>query len=253
MATYTLSIPTTGLVAPAAIGDRKTVQKTMLDGLKNYGSYFKFASENSKLPVEVLLAFAAVESGIGKFQGNVGHVTRGLMQWNRDYVYASLEFEKKSGRMTPAEESKLKEYGITFNAAGKMLVNGVPSTKIPESIQIKPELNILVGSILLGQYIDSFHDGGKKTIVNGQKKTWAQDPNGTLRIDKVVGVYNTGAYGGAGKAAREGNYPTVKSFRDVVNPTTRAYIDKIYGKNGYFDILYTDLAENETLKKYQGA
>jgi hypothetical protein len=253
MATYTLSVPATGLFAPSIIGDRKTVQKTVLDGLNNYGSYFKFASENSKLPVEVLLAFAAVESGIGKNIGAAGHITRGIMQWNRDLVWASLEYEKKSGRMTPAEESKLKSFGITFNSAGKMLVNGAATTKIPESIQIKPELNILVGSILLGQYVDSLHDGGKKTVVDGKQRIWAQDANGTLRIDKIVGVYNAGPYGATGKAARQNNYPTVKSFRDSINATSASYIDRIYGKGGYFDILYTDLANNPTLKSYQGA
>lgn len=253
MATYTLSVPATGLFAPAAIGDRKTVQKTVLDGLSNYGSFFKFASENSKLPVEVLIAFAAVESGIGRNIGAAGHITRGIMQWNRDLVWASLEYEKKSGRMTPAEEAKLKQFGITFNSAGKMLVNGAQTTKIPESIQIKPELNILVGSMLLGQYVDSLHDGGKKTVVDGKQRIWATDANGNLRIDKVVGVYNAGPYGSTGKSARTGNYPTIKSFRDAVNPTTASYVDRIYGKGGYFDVLYTDLASNSTLKSYQGA
>jgi hypothetical protein len=252
MAIYTLSVPATGLFAPAIIGDRKTVQKTILDGLAKYGSYFKFASENSKIPVEILVAFAAVESGIGKLQGAPGHITRGIMQWNRDLVYAVLEYEKKSGRMTPAEESKLKQYGITFNPAGKMLVNGAQVKTIPESIQMKPELNILVGSILLGQSVDSLHDGGKKTVVDGKQKMWAQD-NGILRIDKVIGIYNAGPYGDTGKKAREKSYPTVKSYRDAVNSITQSYIDRIYGKGGYFDVLYSDLANNSTIKSYQGA
>lgn len=252
MATYTLSVPVTGLFAKSNLMGREGVKKTILDGLAKYGSYFKFASQNSKIPVEILLAFAAAESGIGKLQGKEGHITYGIMQWNRDIVWLSLENEKKSGRMTPAEEAKLKQYGITFSPAGKMLVNGAQTQTIPASIQAKPELNILIGSILLGQYIDSLHEG-KKTVVDGKQRMWAKDDNGTLRIDKVIAVYNAGAYGPNGKAAREKNFPTVKSFRDAVNTTTQDYIDNIYGKGGYFDILYSDLANNSTVKSYQGA
>lgn len=254
MATYTLSVPSTGLFAPSTIGDRKTVQKTIKDGLKNYGTYFKFASENSKIPLEVLLAFAAVESGIGRNIGNAGHITRGIMQWNRDLVWASLEYEKKAGRMTSGEEAKLKSFGLTFSSAGKLLLNGSPIKTIPESTQIKPELNILVGSILLGQYIDSLHDGGKTTKdSSGNVIKWAADANGNLRMDKVIAVYNAGAYGDTGKKARTSpsTYPTPKSFADAINPTTKKYINSILGKGGYFDVLYTDLQNDSDLKQYK--
>ena len=90
-------------------------------GLEKYGKYFQFASENSKLPVEMIVAFSAVESGVGSNIGSAGHITRGIMQWNRDYAKKQLENELALGRMTPAEKDKLKEYGITFDKNGNFI------------------------------------------------------------------------------------------------------------------------------------
>ena len=106
MATYTLSIPAMDLVAPSSIGTKLQVNQMIRNGLIKYGNYFKFASENSKLPVEMLVSFAAVESGVGSNIGPAGHITRGIMQWNRNYAKSQLESELKLGRMTAAEKAK---------------------------------------------------------------------------------------------------------------------------------------------------
>ena len=223
-----LVIPSAGLVAPTAIGNKEQVKNTLASGLKNYGNFFKFASENSKLPIEMLVAFAAVESGVGKNIGPAGHVTRGIMQWNRTFTKSTLENEFRLGRLTPAEKDKLASYGIKFDANGK-------TREITEADQIKPELNILIGSIIIGMLADSIVDGKKAST------TWGVDENGNVRLDRIIAVYNAGAYGDTGKKARTGNYATPLALANVVNSTTSGYIKKLMGKGGYYETLLTEL------------
>lgn len=218
MATLLVDVPASGLQSPSNWGSRTQI-KSMLERIwKNYGSYIKFASLNSKIPSKVLVAFIAVESGGKADAGSAGHITQGLMQWNRSYAKTQLERELSQNRMTPAEKSKLAEFGISFDANGK-------TRQITNADQLKPELNILIGSIVLGQLIDN---------------DWAKEGN-KLRLDRVIAVYNAGAYGDTGKKARLGNYPTPKALADSVNSISRAYIAKIVGKDGALDIIETDL------------
>ena len=164
------------------------------------------------------MAFCAVESGGNPTAGSAGHITQGLMQWNRTFAKAQLEEELEKGRMSPAEKAKLAEYGIKFDANGK-------TRAITNADQLKPELNILIGSIILGQLIDT---------------NWGTD-NGVMRLDRVISVYNAGAFGATGKKARLGKHRTPALLAADVNPTTSAYIKKIMGKNGALEVASTDL------------
>ena len=231
MATKTLLIPSEKLISPSSWGSRQSI-KTMIEKiLYNYGTFITFSSENSKLPKSVIASFIAVESGGNSKAGASGHITQGLMQWNRNYAKAQLETEFAQKRLTPAEIQKLASFGIKFTN-GKTRV-------ITNADQLKPELNILIGSILLGQFIDSYYDGGK----GGKKqKEWATDPDGTIRLDRIISVYNTGAYGEAGKKAISATYKTASEQAKNVNSITSAYINKILGLNGAYDILTSDLA-----------
>lgn len=230
MATLNLAIPQTGLVSPSNWGSRASIVSMMNRIIDNYGGYLKFASDNSKIPIEVLAAFIAVESGGNPSAGRPGHVTQGLMQWNREYIYATLEAEYKMGRLSPAEKSKLASYGLTFDANGKL------NRKVTNADQLKPELNIVIGSILLGQMLDSYFDGGKKTNI------WGVDKDGTLRLDRVIAVYNAGPYGDIGKAGRLGNHPSPKDLANAVPEPTKSYIKKIMGTNGALDVATKELA-----------
>ena len=70
--------------------------------------------------------------------------------------------------------------------------------------------------MLLGQLVDT---------------DWGTE-DGEIKLDRVIAVYNAGAYGDTGKKARSKTYKTPKALADVVNPVTRAYINKILGLNG---------------------
>lgn len=220
MANLVVNVPADGLVSPANWGNRNQIKNMLQTIWSNYSSFIRFASKNSKIPSDVLTAFIAVESGGKVDAGPSGHVTQGLMQWNRNFAKAQLERELRQDRMTPAERAKLAEYNIVFDSDGK-------TRSITNADQLKPELNILIGSIILGQLMD---------------ENWARD-NGVLRLDRVIAVYNAGAYGETGKKARLGNYPTPKALADSVNPITRSYIAKIVGKDGALHIIDTDLPQ----------
>jgi soluble lytic murein transglycosylase-like protein len=235
MATTTISAPKANLISPSSWGSRAAIKGQVSNIMKKYGSYIKVASANSKIPPQVLASFIAVESGGNPTAGGSSSLTQGLMQWNRTYGKNILETEYRMGRLTPEEKSILAKYGITFNAEGK-------TRAITQADAIKPELNILVGSILLSQYADSYHDGGKSTLVGGVPRKWAvDDASNELRLDRMIAVYNAGAYGDAGKKARTGTYATAKALADSVNSVTRSYIKKMLGVNGAMDVASTDL------------
>ena len=231
---FKLNIPKFDLTSPSSWGSRASISGQITKIMNLYGKYIKWSADNSKVPMEVIASFIAVESGGDAKAGGSGSITQGLMQWNRQYIYASLEAECSQGRLTPNEKDKLKSFGITFNASCKI------NRQITQADQVKPELNIVIGTILLGQYIDSLHDGGKKTISGGKQVLWAKDDDGEMRLDRIIAVYNGGAYGDAGKKARSTTYATAKSLADSLNAVTSSYIKKMMGKNGALDVSTSD-------------
>jgi soluble lytic murein transglycosylase-like protein len=209
MAEVKLVYPATGLTAPTSWGSKAQILKMMQNINKNYGTYIQFASTESKLPKEMIASFIAVESGGNATAGASGHITQGLMQWNRNYAKSQLETELKLGRMTANEKNKLATYGIKFDANGK-------TRAITNADQLKPELNILIGTMLLGQLVDT---------------DWGTE-NDEIKLDRVIAVYNAGAYGDTGKKARSKTYKTPKDLANAVNSITSAYIKKILGFDG---------------------
>jgi soluble lytic murein transglycosylase-like protein len=235
MATTTISAPKANLTSPSSWGSRQAVKGQVENIMKKYGAFIRTASENAKIPAQVIASFIAVESGGNPLAGGASSPTQGLMQWNRTYAKNILETENRLGRLTPEEKSILAKYGVTFNAQGQTRV-------ITQTDAIKPELNILIGTILLGQYADSYHDGGKSTIVGGVRRKWAvDDKNGELRLDRMIAVYNAGAYGDAGSKARTGTHDSARQLSDNVNAVTSSYIKKMLGVNGAMDVASTDL------------
>jgi hypothetical protein len=133
MAEVKLVYPATGLTSPTSWGSKESIKK-MLDKIdKDYGTYIDFVAKESNLPKKMISSFIAVESGGNPKAGASGHVTQGLMQWNRTYAKSQLETEKRLGRMTKAEQDKLASFGIKFDAKGK-------TRAITNADQLKPEL-----------------------------------------------------------------------------------------------------------------
>lgn len=208
-----LKYPADGLISPTSWGSKDSIKKMLEKIYTEYGTYIDFASKEANLPKKMIASFIAVESGGNPKAGSSGHITQGLMQWNRTYANSQLEKEKKLGRMTKAEEDKLASFGIKFDANGK-------TRTITNADQLKPELNILIGTIILGQLVDT---------------DWGTE-DGEIKLDRIIAVYNAGAFGDTGKKARSKNYKTPKALADAVNPISRAYINKILGLNGALDL-----------------
>jgi soluble lytic murein transglycosylase-like protein len=213
MAQVKLVYPATGLTSPVSWGSSDSIKGMVQKIYKDYGTYIDFVSKESNLPKEMITSFIAVESGGNSKAGASGGVTQGLMQWNRTYAKDMLERELAQGRMTTAEKDKLASFGIKFDANGK-------TRAITNADQLKPELNILIGTMSLGQLVDT---------------DWGTE-NGEIKLDRIIAVYNAGAYGDAGKKARSKTYKTPKALADVVNSVTRGYIQKILGSKGALDL-----------------
>lgn len=213
MAEVKLVYPAKGLTAPSSWGSKESIKK-MMERIKNdYGTFITSASIESNLPEEMIASFIAVESSGDAKAGKSGHITQGLMQWNRNYAKSQLETELKLGRMTKKEKDKLAFFNIKFDANGK-------TRAITNADQLKPELNILIGTIILGQLVDT---------------DWGTE-DGEIKLDRVIAVYNAGAYGDTGKKARSKIYKTPKELASVVNSISSGYIKKILGTDGALDL-----------------
>ena len=238
---YKIEIPVVGLQAPKSRGTRSQVVAMMKNIIKNYGKYISVASEQSNIPAPVITSFIAVESNGDALASASGrgtcHVTVGLMQWNRQYAKSTLEKEYSTGRLSDVEKGILAKYGIKFDKNGK-------TRTINCNDQKQPEVNILIGTIILGQIISE---------LDSKSKGWAVEDDNTLRLDKIISIYNGGAFSTAGKIAQTSTFKgvpvdttTVKKFRDLVgtfNPTTKQYVDLIMGKDGFLDVLTSELKD----------
>jgi soluble lytic murein transglycosylase-like protein len=213
MAQVKLVYPATGLTSPKSWGSSESIKNMVQKIYKDYGTYIDFVSKESNLPKEMIASFIAVESGGKPQAGASGGLTQGLMQWNRTFAKDMLERELAQGRMTKAEKDKLASFGIKFDANGK-------TRAITNADQLKPELNILIGTMSLGQLVDT---------------DWGTE-NGEVKLDRIIAVYNAGAYGDTGKKARSKKYKTPKELATAVNTVTRGYISKILGTQGALDL-----------------
>ena len=220
MATLTLNAPTVGLTAPTSWGSRAQIEAQLRKIWTNYGKYIQFAGKESGIAPEVLVAFITVESGGNPTAGGSGSATQGLMQFNKNYVKSQLKNEFTSKRLSDAEKSKLAAYGFTFDASGN-------TREFTQADLVKPELNVVVGSIVLGQLID---------------QPFAVQ-NGNLRLDKVITTYNSGLYSKWSKIAMASKSTNAKQLHDELagNSVTQAYIRKIMGTNGAVDIATKEL------------
>lgn len=221
-----LSVPASGLKLPKSWGSRENMVQTLKKGWLKYGKFFQQAAETSKVPIQVLMAFAVVESTMNPNAAT--GLTTGMMQWNRGKGYADkvLETEFKLGRLSEKEKEILKRKGVKWDTNGKF-------QPITAAQQLDPELNILIGSIYLGQYMDS--------IVKGEKKTPFAVDNGVLRIDRIVPLYNTGEGSKYSIAAMNKKHATPLATALNSTGVTRDYIHKILGVDGAMDVLTNEL------------
>lgn len=184
-----------------------------------YGDLIDKVADLVGLPSVLIESFIFIESG-GKEKAQSPYAT-GLMQLNGATASDTLVFEKGAGRLDKGEIEILKKYlGSRYSLLDKVKPKqrSIGKTFITNADLLKPEFNVLVGSMLLKQLTDEFSENGK------------------IRFDKVITVYNGGRYGKAAKKviAFKGSIDEMLSF---VPKETSNYIKKLVGTNGVLDVL----------------
>lgn len=200
-----------------------TANKTKMTGdiTTKYGTYIKNISKLTNVPENIIKSFIFIESA-GKETAKTASAF-GLMQVGKATASDVLVKEKSTGRMTPEEEAIVKKYisaKWTSNGMDKLKANqkSLGKTWIGETELMKPEFNILIGSMILGQLIDEFTE------------------NKVPRLDKVVVIYNTGRYSDVAKKAIAFKGDT-KALIAALPKGQADYIRKLLGTNGTLHVL----------------
>jgi soluble lytic murein transglycosylase-like protein len=195
--------------------DQIPANRSKINQIKsNYGGYVNNISVLTKIPDTLLYAMIFIES-TGNPSAHSGKAV-GLMQVSPVSATDIVFKEHKTGRLSNQERAIIQQYLGT--RASQIYSMRSPGQKqfISENDLYNPELNILIGAILLGQLIDESVEGD------------------TLRLDKVIVRYNSGYYSFSRGKDLVGDTMTVLSR---LNPETGAYIRKLLGPNGVLEIL----------------
>lgn len=187
--------------------------------IPNYGKIIDKVSLITGVPREIIIAFIFIESS-GNSNASTNWAT-GLMQLGGGAVSDSLVFEKSSGRLNKSEDDLIRKYlGSRYSNLEKLKPNQktISKTFVTKQDLLDPTFNILCGAILLGQLIDSYTE------------------KGVPRLDKIVVIYNRGAYDKVSKQIAKSS----KGIDEIINSIpkgTGEYITKLVGKHSLLDSL----------------
>jgi hypothetical protein len=201
----------------------------------NYGTIINLISSITNVPANVIIAFIFIESrGNEKAESFICNAKKpyecpvGLMQITAETATGVIFYENKQGRLLPNEKAILQKYisQDKLNCIYSMQFFGHPvkcstitvksGRNVGQIIQKKdllnPELNILIGTMLIGQLIDQHTE------------------NGVPRMDKVVVRYNAGYF-----YKPQGS--TIQETVNLVPSESKSYIYKLLGINGILSLL----------------
>lgn len=200
--------------------------KSKLDSIKNaYSAIINYVSKITNVPVLLILAFIFIESS-GNPNAVSGAGAVGLMQLMPASASDILVMEKMKDRLRPEESAILTKYlGARFTdgilkmkyLGNKVAVPGYKdkaATWVTKEDLLKPELNILIGSIYLSMLLAE------------------ESKNNNLRLDRVVVRYNKGYR----SSLPSGNIDNVLASKDVPEES-KNFILKLLGKRGVMDTL----------------
>ena len=205
-----------------------------------YSVEFQKASKYTGVPVNILYAFAATESG-GLDNSSLNGPSKGLMQVNPSSAWQTLKDQL-------AEDTMIQFYPLYQLAPNaftiKKAITATSLGKASDYLVIKPvsvspylgqrmvqssQFAIYIGSLLLAQFIA----GSIATV-------------GQIRLDHIIIKYNagTGRYKQVVKnrGLESAQVDTTQIYNAVDIPVTRAYIVKLLGINGFMDVQKQGLA-----------
>lgn len=190
------------------------------------------AANTLLVPRELVSCFIHVESD-GKADAgfSASSDTPGLMQWNVKFVYARIEKARQEKRLPAVLSALLEKKGYSFSG------NEMSPRTVRKKDAIDPTFNIWIGTLILRDLLDS--------NINGkfESPAWAVE-GGKIRLDRIISVYNAGAYSVAGEAARKRKWSTMLETANNVNDVTSTYVKSIGGEGALIDshsIIWTDL------------
>jgi soluble lytic murein transglycosylase-like protein len=218
MAQLNIDVPSVKASFYDSISAKANKEKVVNVIRPNFGKYINNSSAMSNVPSELIESFIFIESG-GNPKAESPYAV-GLMQVGDATASDCLVKEKGAGRLSAEENAIIKKYlgerySLIDSVKPKQTTLG--KTFITKEDLFKPEFNIFVGTILLKQLMDEF-----------------TEPNGKIRMDKVVAIYNGGRYGKLAKKiiAYTG---TIEELIKQVPKETSSYIVKLLGNDGLLD------------------
>jgi len=210
------AIPDSYYTLPAAKANESKI-KTVIR--PKFGTFINNSSKISGVPVELIESFIFIESG-GNPNAKSPYAT-GLMQLSPATASDVLVKEKGAGRLQDEEAALLKKYlGTRYSLIEKVKPKqtSLGKTFITNDDLLKPEFNILVGTILLGQLVSEFTE------------------KGVLRLDKVVTIYNGGRFSKAGKKIIKFQGSTKELLTQIPKESAN-YVVKLLGTQGLLDTI----------------
>jgi len=220
MANVSIKIPALNQSYYDAVSSKANQDKINNIIKPKYGAIVDNISAITNVPKEIIYAFIFIESG-GNEKAKSPYAT-GLMQLNGATASDLIVKEKGAGRLSEAESNMLKKYlGSRYSLVEsvKPKQTSLGKTFITNDDLLKPEFNILLGSLLIGQLISEFTES-----------------DGKIRMDKVVTIYNGGRYGATAKKVIPFQGSTEQLIA-IVPKETSAYILKLLGTQGVLDTM----------------
>ena len=207
----------------------------------NYTVQMAKASQYTGVPVNILIAFAATESG-GALNQTLNGPSKGVMQVNPSSAWQALSDQIKVdtiGRFYPlyqlAPNAFTVKKAVAANSLGKAtdyLTLKPLSTAAPylgQRMVADAQFAIYMGSLLLAQLIAG-------TIAK----------TGQIRLDHIIVKYNAGTgrfkQVVTNRGLESASVDTTQLYNQLGIPVSQAYIVKMMGINGYLDIQKQGLA-----------
>ncbi len=207
----------------------------------NYTVQMAKASQYTGVPVNILIAFTATESG-GALNQTLNGPSKGVMQVNPSSAWQALSDQIKVdtiGRFYPlyqlAPNAFTVKKAVAANSLGKAtdyLTLKPLSTAAPylgQRMVADAQFAIYMGSLLLAQLIAG-------TIAK----------TGQIRLDHIIVKYNAGTgrfkQVVTNRGLESASVDTTQLYNQLGIPVSQAYIVKMMGINGYLDIQKQGLA-----------
>lgn len=196
---------------------------TVLTLRANYGTLIQQASRLANVPTAVIESIIFIESG-GNASARSSAGAVGLMQLTPDTCVTAIHLDNKENRVSDEQLDVLGQHlGSKLVNIRKLRYLGdakAGNTKLVAADVIDPEINLLIGAMLLGRLID-------------QETDFLSVTDRLIRWDKIVFRYNAGYFYKFTAKTVAGILAEAKAK----STETGNYIPKFCGKNGLLPML----------------